>query len=208
MPTLKLGSTTALTESSGALTINVANPTVTLGSNADITGCTFPAGHVLQVEYSDNSYYEGNYTGTTLKEVKSASGVHWEVPITPSSDSNYIVVFLALDYSVYRGSTGTQSMWATYYVQMDIGGAGYNNVITGSHHLGMYSYGGGAIFYQKAVEIKRVSGTWSGGTGVVKFKVMYSVGDGAGNAGADHVSINNTGYGTQTSTMTLMEIQG
>ena len=34
MPTLKLGSTTALTESSGALTINVANPTVTLGSNA------------------------------------------------------------------------------------------------------------------------------------------------------------------------------
>ena len=37
MPTLKLGSTTALTETSGALTINVANPTVTLGSNATFT---------------------------------------------------------------------------------------------------------------------------------------------------------------------------
>jgi hypothetical protein len=62
MPTLKLGSTTALTESSGALTINVANPTVTLGSNATfnapnlgtpsavtLTNATFPAGHVIQV---------------------------------------------------------------------------------------------------------------------------------------------------------------
>ena len=42
MATLKMGSTTMLTESSGALTINASNPTVTLGSNT-----TFPAGHII-----------------------------------------------------------------------------------------------------------------------------------------------------------------
>ena len=56
MPTLKLGSTTALTESSGALTINVANPTVTLGSNTTFGGdvslsnATFPAGTIVYVQ--------------------------------------------------------------------------------------------------------------------------------------------------------------
>ena len=48
MATLKMGSTTVLTESGGALTINASNPTVTLGSNT-----TFPAGHVINVsEYN------------------------------------------------------------------------------------------------------------------------------------------------------------
>ena len=64
MPTLKLGSTTAITEDSGALTINVANPTVTLGSNAtfnaptigDMSNCTFPAGHMRQVYHAEHNY--------------------------------------------------------------------------------------------------------------------------------------------------------
>ena len=77
MPTLKLGSTTALTESSGALTINVANPTVTLGSNATfntpnlgtpsaitLTNATFPAGHVIQV-VRHQSYSYTTSSGTT-----------------------------------------------------------------------------------------------------------------------------------------------
>ena len=51
MATLKLGSTTMLTESSGALTINASNPTVTLGSNA-----TFPSGHIIQTQFTQ---YEG-----------------------------------------------------------------------------------------------------------------------------------------------------
>jgi hypothetical protein len=46
MATLKLGSTTVLTETGGALTIGVSNPTVTLGSNT-----TFPAGHVTKAYY-------------------------------------------------------------------------------------------------------------------------------------------------------------
>ena len=59
MPTLKLGSTTALTESSGALTINVANPTVTLGSNA-----TFPAGHFTSITHYAEEASSGNASGT------------------------------------------------------------------------------------------------------------------------------------------------
>lgn len=77
MPTLKLGSTTALTESSGALTVNVANPTVTLGSNA-----TFPAGHIIQTVSSSSSAYGSNNTTTyqlghreTITPVKNNSKI-------------------------------------------------------------------------------------------------------------------------------------
>ena len=38
MATLKMGSTTMLTESSGALTVNVSDPTITLGSNTTFSG--------------------------------------------------------------------------------------------------------------------------------------------------------------------------
>ncbi len=50
MATLKMGSTTMLTESSGALTVNASNPTVTLGSNT-----TFPTGHVIRVFYATST---------------------------------------------------------------------------------------------------------------------------------------------------------
>ena len=83
MPTLKLGSTTALTESSGALTINVANPTVTLGSNAtftDMSNCTFPTGHVVK--------YEKVYLASTYSAVTSTTATtYWSPTFTPSGGS-------------------------------------------------------------------------------------------------------------------------
>ena len=68
MPTLKLGSTTALTESSGALTINVANPTVTLGSNA-----TFPVGHVVKTTMNKITNGGTNYNINGSSEVAPAT---------------------------------------------------------------------------------------------------------------------------------------
>ena len=58
MATLKMGSTTMLTESSGALTINASNPTVTLGSNT-----TFPAGHMRHLASSPPQSVQNNSTG-------------------------------------------------------------------------------------------------------------------------------------------------
>jgi len=48
MATLKLGTTTAITESSGALTI--ASSTLTTPTIASMANCTFPAGHVVNVQ--------------------------------------------------------------------------------------------------------------------------------------------------------------
>ena len=98
MPTLKLGSTTALTESSGALTINVANPTVTLGSNATfnapnlgtpsavtLTNATFPAGHILQVKFNST-----NSAVSTTSTSYVSTGM--SLSITPSSSSSKIYI--------------------------------------------------------------------------------------------------------------------
>ena len=48
MATLKLGTTTAITESSGALTI--ASSTLTTPTIASMANCTFPVGHVIQTK--------------------------------------------------------------------------------------------------------------------------------------------------------------
>ena len=117
MPTLKLGSTTALTESSGALTINVANPTVTLGSNATfnapnlgtpsavtLTNATFPAGHVLQTIFDtvSDTQYAVDTTGAIFN---TPATTNLEVTITPSSTSNKI--FLSTSYNFeFQNSTG------------------------------------------------------------------------------------------------------
>lgn len=91
MPTLKLGSTTALTESSGALTINVANPTVTLGNNTtfgsdvSLSNASFPAGHIIktqttylptedQVSTGGTTYV--NYWSPTYTPIKNNSTVY------------------------------------------------------------------------------------------------------------------------------------
>ena len=110
MPTLKLGSTTALTESSGALTINVANPTVTLGSNTtfgsdvSLSNATFPAGHVLQTIFDtvSDTQYAVDTTGAIFN---TPATTNLEVTITPSSTSNKI--FLSTSYNFeFQNSTG------------------------------------------------------------------------------------------------------
>tara|TARA_Y100000593_G_scaffold87737_1_gene168727 strand:+ start:202 stop:774 length:573 start_codon:yes stop_codon:yes gene_type:complete len=84
MPTLKLGSTPVLTEALGALTINVANPTVTLGSN-----CTFPAGHPIQVK--GDTYAPSGPVTLTTSSTRALSD-NLQVEITCASTSNYLKI--------------------------------------------------------------------------------------------------------------------
>ena len=126
MPTLKLGSTTALTESSGALTINVANPTVTLGSNADITGCTFPAGHCVQfVTYSYNSASSDTInSGTGERANISDDESMFQKQITITSGNKVFVNMMA----GVSGSSHSDDEWGAWLGIYAKEGGSYRNV--------------------------------------------------------------------------------
>jgi len=80
MANIKLGGTTAISESSGAITI----PAGTLGS-----GVTFPAGHILQVK--STCVKDRNSTGTT-STTGTGADVGLNVTITPvSSTSDFFI---------------------------------------------------------------------------------------------------------------------
>lgn len=112
MPTLKLGSTTALTESSGALTVNVANPTITLGSNAtfpDMSNCTFPAGHVIQTTWSlfaGSTAFNDNHNNTQSATTGDYGVDMTSVNITLSAGSD-VVLFGMAEYQRLSATTGS-----------------------------------------------------------------------------------------------------
>ena len=70
MATLKLGTTTAITESGGALTI--ASSTLTTPTIASMANCTFPAGHILQVVYKQ-IVWAGDESADTTEQLWRAS---------------------------------------------------------------------------------------------------------------------------------------
>ena len=88
MATLKMGSTTMLTESSGALTVNASNPTVTLGSNA-----TFPAGHVIQTTINTHGT-----TNTNLVSVSDWTDTVITGSITTSSATNSVIMHYSFSF--------------------------------------------------------------------------------------------------------------
>ena len=125
MPTLKLGSTTELTESSGALTINVANPTVTLGSNATfnapnlgtpsavtLTNATFPAGHVIQVQQRMYASSSSSVATTTLTKALSSSVAQYYVTIDNVDANNN--VFLIMTCAVWKTSSNWPNTGSGY----------------------------------------------------------------------------------------------
>ena len=103
MPTLKLGSTPVLTEALGALTINVANPTVTLGSNTtfgsdvSLSNATFPAGHIVQVRQSTKTNQNSTSTGNWDYKVPNL-----EVDITPKLNNSSM--FISINGHFYSSS--------------------------------------------------------------------------------------------------------
>jgi len=100
MPTLKMGSTTVLTESSGAITVNASNPTVALGSNA-----TFPDGICTGMGFITRELTSGSSSGGTL------GGTGLQIcPLTNIRDghtgSNWTNPVLTLSSNLFTLSTG------------------------------------------------------------------------------------------------------
>jgi|21_taG_2_1085346.scaffolds.fasta_scaffold33723_3 hypothetical protein len=151
MATLKMGSTTMLTESSGALTINASNPTVTLGSNT-----TFPAGHVVQVKriylkgdtsdanmtYSTSgSALNGTLDGNGIYRLKNADSEYLTIPSFSATSGNLLIAWVS-----YLGIGGTASA-CNFSYGIEWGSAalrtyasqGYNNVTYTHGHSFMTS---------------------------------------------------------------------
>ena len=123
MPTLKLGSTTAITESGGALTI--ASSTLTTPTIASMANCTFPTGHVLQVV----RYY------TTTQSSLTKSGTDQLVngmtkDITPKGANSDFLINV-------RWCGETQGAWDTTF-NIEMNGTRVNSTGSGrSHGLSM-----------------------------------------------------------------------
>ena len=113
MPTLKLGSTPVLTEALGALTINVANPTVTLGSNTTFGGdvslsnATFPSGKVNNVtRFTDTSSGDSFISGTLTYKVSSSQ---WTIACT---SGRHYIIFGSQGILAYTNSFSTSIRYA------------------------------------------------------------------------------------------------
>ena len=98
MATLKLGSTTAITESSGALTI--ASSTLTTPTIASMANCTFPAGHIIKIESIKGS---GNHDLSSATSM-TATGLKKSITFTAG---NKILVIACIQVASWLGGTDT-----------------------------------------------------------------------------------------------------
>jgi hypothetical protein len=107
MATLRMGSTTMLTESGGALTVNVSDPTITLGSNTTFSG---DAGQKTAKAWCN---FEGDGTPTFRDNFNCASVVsggsagRYNVTLdTAMGDNGAVVGAVSDDIDAYGGNRG------------------------------------------------------------------------------------------------------
>ena len=137
MATLKMGSTTMLTESSGALTVNASNPTVTLGSNT-----TFPTGHVIQT--ISDTYVGVNsdtMSGTsTLTRVETGSNVYnWKGTINNVDSSNWVNITMSFEY--HMAESGAADFGGDFGIHKNETGEIYG-AVSGNAHRFLYFHEG------------------------------------------------------------------
>ena len=206
------GSTSASDLTSGTLpmarlsgTLPALNGSAVTALNAtQLTTGTVPTarlgtGKVLQVVSEEGGMYNQNTTSTTFQNVEASSGVAWEMAITPSSTSNYLLIFGI--FGLFFSASNTQNRynlapWAK------IGSGSYSNLL-GSETTGIYqthsSLYGMQTSTSEPFSLKYSPNT----TSQVKVKLMFKVQHSGYGAS---VTVNpNTGGETR---MTVMEVSG
>ena len=130
--------------------LGASNPTVTLGSNA-----TFPTGHIVQVKHFVNTYYRAySYAADPLSHYElisgsDASGVDWEVDITPSDNSHKILMMVNLSMFAYaNGQAESRSNINTYE---KIGSGGYSEIESMNEILGVWDYNGSNMWASRYI---------------------------------------------------------
>jgi len=109
MATLKMGSTTMFTESSGALTVNVSDPTITLGSNTTFSG---DAGQKTAKAWI---YWDGQPSGGSIKDSFNITSItdrdvgRWTITFDNDFPNNlYVGVGSAANRSADNSTTDGQ----------------------------------------------------------------------------------------------------
>jgi len=148
MATLKLGSTTAMSESGGAITYDAG----TIGSAVNLNNATFPTGHIVQVKGTDNFH---------LQNFDTDEDVIIEISLTNVLASSYVVIFASctvqlqasaaegFETSIWRkattmGSAGTAISGATKISATGgVNGSGtFSYIEIGSTAYNMYNQAG------------------------------------------------------------------
>ena len=134
-------------------TETLTNKTLTAPTVADMSNCTFPAGHILKVQHKDDYTGTNSYTGTGMTQ----TGVGDTITYTAG---NKIFIIFQMQYDVSGGgvSVGTQfkiydetngaeinqagnSLGSAYYAWS----AGDPGVSISTHHTALYAPSGTSL---------------------------------------------------------------
>ena len=111
-----------------------------------VTSATLPTGGIVQVVTSHNSYYVTQSTGAMVL-LESSSGTTWVPTITPTSNSNKILVIPAINF----GGAGASADEArgSYEIWEDPGDSTYVRIYHGYEEISTYDYGADGVWNSK-----------------------------------------------------------
>ena len=99
------------------------------------------SGGVLQSVSNDNNSFSQSYSGGTLIDIESSSGVTWETSITPSSTSSKLLVLPSL---MFRTDVVGNDARYTFNIQRKVGSGSYSLVFN-MYEAGAYDRGNSGI---------------------------------------------------------------
>ena len=101
------------------------------------------AGKIGQVIGSNNAY--GHYTtSTSYTDLLSASGVTWEISITPTATTSKVLFMCSLN--IAKGANALQNSRGTVRFFEKIGSGSYTEFIQDYEKVGLYDYGGSGVW--------------------------------------------------------------
>lgn len=124
---------------------------------ANLGGTTLPAlngsaltnisaGKIGQVIGSNNAYAV-THTGTSYTDLLSASGVTWEISITPSATTSKILFMCSLN--IAKAANSVQNSRGVVRMFEKIGSGSYTEFIQDYELPGVYDYGGSGVWTAK-----------------------------------------------------------
>jgi len=151
------------------------------------------AGKIGQVVGSNNAYAV-THTGTSYTDLLSASGVTWEISITPSATTSKILFMCSLNIAKAANSVQNTRGVVRYFEK--IGSGSYTEFIQDYEVPGVYDYGGSGVWTAKILSHQQLRTTNT--TSAVSYKFDFR-----NNAGSEALYFNGD---NRESDCVLMEV--
>ena len=103
-------------------------------------------GKIGQVIGSNNAY-QVTHTGTSYTDLLSASGVTWEISITPSAATSKVLFMCSLN--IAKAANSVQNSRGIVRMFEKIGSGSYTEFIQDYELPGVYDYGGSGVWTAK-----------------------------------------------------------